>query len=94
MTEDIERLKKDPSGMGMGGIANKAESDSVNMRLQGLNSALDSAQMENRRLTEDLTRQQTLYAELKKMRGKGEEMDLLQQYQEVRHVEEACATVL
>ena len=38
---------------------------------------------EKERLAEELTRQQALYAELKKMRGRGEEMDMLQQLEQV-----------
>ena len=38
---------------------------------------------EKERLAEELTRQQALYSELKKMRGRGEEMDMLQQLEQV-----------
>ena len=38
---------------------------------------------EKERLAEELTRQQALYTELKKMRGRGEEMDMLQQLEQV-----------
>ena len=38
---------------------------------------------EKERLAEELPRQQALYAELKKMRGRGEEMDMLQQLEQV-----------
>merc|ERR1712198_478323 len=34
---------------------------------------------ENEKISDELHRQQTLYGELKKMRGRGEEMDLIQQ---------------
>jgi hypothetical protein len=39
---------------------------------------------ENVRLCEDLKRQQSLYNELKKMRGRGEEIDMLQQVEQVK----------
>jgi hypothetical protein len=38
---------------------------------------------ENSRLMDDLKRQQSLYNELKKMRGRGEEIDMLQNVEQV-----------
>ena len=44
------------------------------------------AQRENSRVTEDLHRQQKLFNELKKMKGMGEEVDLLRESQQARTV--------
>jgi len=44
---------------------------------------LDTLNEDHFRLMDDLKRQQALYNELKKMRGRGEELDLLQQVEQV-----------
>ena len=44
---------------------------------------LDLSMEENSRLMDDLKRQQSLYNELKKMRGRGEEIDMLQNVEQV-----------
>ena len=52
-------------------------------RLANSQNSLNLNMGEKERLAEELTRQQALYAELKKMRGRGEEMDMLQQLEQV-----------
>ena len=60
------------------------EAVSLGQRLDIVQSDLDAALRENEKLMADLERQNTLYNELKKMRGRGEEMDMLQQMEHVR----------
>ena len=52
-------------------------------RLANSQNSLNLNMGEKERLAEELTRQQALYSELKKMRGRGEEMDMLQQLEQV-----------
>ena len=52
-------------------------------RLANSQNSLNLNMGEKERLAEELTRQQALYTELKKMRGRGEEMDMLQQLEQV-----------
>ena len=56
----------------------------LRQRMTNVQNDLNSSMGENEKLTDELTRQQILYAELKKMRGRGEEMDMLQQLEQVK----------
>ena len=81
MQEDHEKLKRES-----GNLNNlKAQNDNFNSQLRDLNLALEQANMDNNSMAEDLERQKTLYSELKKMRGKEEEMEVMQQYEEVKY---------
>ena len=61
----------------------KGENTELLERLESLQIDSESLLKENERLSDELDRQQTLYHELKKMRGRGEEMDLLQEMEKV-----------
>ena len=63
----------------------KGENTELLERLESLQIDSESLLKENERLSDELDRQQTLYHELKKMRGRGEEMDLLQEMEKVNH---------
>ena len=60
------------------------ETQDLQQRVANLQNELNLSMGENERLIEELGRQQALYTELKKMRGRGEEMDMLQQLEQVR----------
>ena len=64
----------------------KGENTELLERLESLQIDSESLLKENERLSDELDRQQTLYHELKKMRGRGEEMDLLQEMEKVNHL--------
>ena len=64
-------------------MAIKEENNVLMQRLESIQFEADNMLKENERLCDDLDRQQTLYNELKKMRGRGEEMDMLQQMEKV-----------
>ena len=59
------------------------EAQELRERLSDTQNSLNLTMGENERLAEELTRQQALYTELKKMRGRGEEMDMLQKLEQV-----------
>lgn len=59
------------------------ETQDLQQRLSNAQNELNLAMGENERLIDELGRQQALYTELKKMRGRGEEMDMLQQLEQV-----------
>lgn len=61
----------------------KEENDLLVQKIETLQNELDGAIVESGKLFEDLERQQILYNELKKMRGRGEEMDLIQRLERV-----------
>ena len=61
----------------------KEENIALLERLESLQIESESYLRENEKISDELHRQQTLYGELKKMRGRGEEMDLLQQLEKV-----------
>ena len=61
----------------------KEENNVLVGRIESMEVEAENLLKENERLSDDLDRQQTLYRELKKMRGRGEEMDLLQQMEKV-----------
>ena len=61
----------------------KEENDLLVQKIENLQVELDGAITESGKLFDDLERQQTLYNELKKMRGRGEEMDLIQRLERV-----------
>ena len=61
------------------------EVDDLRQRLSKTQNDLNLSMGENDRLSEELTRQQALYTELKKMRGRGEEMDMLQELEQVKN---------
>ena len=59
------------------------EVEDLRQRLSKIQNDFNISVSENERLADELTRQQALYTELKKMRGRGEEMDMLQQLEQV-----------
>jgi hypothetical protein len=61
----------------------KEENTTLVDRIEILEVESENFLKENDHLSNELDRQQTLYGELKKMRGRGEEMDLLQQMEKV-----------
>ena len=70
-----------------GNVANmQNETQDLQQRVANLQNELNLSMGENERLIEELGRQQALYTELKKMRGRGEEMDMLQQLEQVSKV--------
>ena len=62
----------------------KEENNILSGKIESIQVEAESLLKENERLSDELDRKQTLYRELKKMRGRGEEMDLLQQMEKVR----------
>ena len=67
-----------------GNITNmQNETQDLQLRLSTAQNDLNLTMGENERLIDELGRQQALYTELKKMRGRGEEMDMLQQLEQV-----------
>merc|ERR1719189_87934 len=58
------------------------EAQDLRERLANIQNSLNVTMGENERLTDEMARQQALYTELKKMRGRGEEMDMLQQLEQ------------
>ena len=62
----------------------KKENEDMITKLNALTKDFNTANDENKQLLDELSRQQTLYNELKKMRGRGEEMDMIQDAQHVR----------
>ena len=64
-------------------VAVQEEAQNLRQRLSNLQNDLNVSMGENERLADELARQQALYTELKKMRGRGEEMDMLQQLEQV-----------
>ena len=72
-----------------GNVANmQNETQDLQQRVANLQNELNLSMGENERLIEELGRQQALYTELKKMRGRGEEMDMLQQLEQVSKIGE------
>ena len=70
-----------------GNVANmQNETQDLQQRVANLQNELNLSMGENERLIEELGRQQALYTELKKMRGRGEEMDMLQQLEQVSKI--------
>ena len=65
-------------------MAVQEEAQDLRQRLSNIQNDLNVSMGENERLVDELARQQALYTELKKMRGRGEEMDMLQQLEQVR----------
>ena len=61
----------------------KEENIALLERLESLQIESENYIRENEKISDELHRQQTLYGELKKMRGRGEEMDLIQQMEQV-----------
>ena len=68
----------------------RSANEGLRERVAVLSKEAAARQEQCRDMGEDLERQQTLYAELKKMRGRGEEMDMLQDAQQVAN--ETCNT--
>ena len=62
------------------------EVEDLRQRLSKIQNDFNISMSENERLADELTRQQALYTELKKMRGRGEEMDMLQQLEQVSRI--------
>ena len=65
-------------------MAVQEEAQDLRQRLSNIQNDFNVSMGENERLVDELARQQALYTELKKMRGRGEEMDMLQQLEQVR----------
>ena len=63
----------------------KEENTALLGRIEIFQAESENFLQENEHLANELERQQTLYGELKKMRGRGEEMDLLQQMEKVSY---------
>jgi len=75
--EEMEQLK-----LQGGDIASlQAEINSLRSKLKLVVDELEVTRGDNVKLSNELQQQQILYSELKKMRGRGEELDLLQQAQ-------------
>lgn len=75
--EEMEQLK-----LQSGDISSlQAEINSLRNKLKLVVDELEVTRGDNVKLSNELQQQQILYAELKKMRGRGEELDLLQQAQ-------------
>merc|ERR1719309_92997 len=75
--EELEQLKVQG-----GDVASlQAEINSLRNKLKLVVDELEVTRGDNVKLSNELQQQQILYAELKKMRGRGEELDLLQQAQ-------------
>ena len=64
----------------------KEENKILQQNEESMHIEMENMLKENERLCDDLDRQQTLYNELKKMRGRGEEMDMLQLMEKVNIV--------
>ena len=62
------------------------ETQDLQQRLVNMQNDFNLTMGENERLVDELGRQQALYTELKKMRGRGEEMDMLQQLEQVHKI--------
>ena len=62
------------------------EVEDLKTRLASTEENLHLSVGENERLADELSKQQSLYNELKKMRGQGEAMDMLQQLEQVRTI--------
>lgn len=77
--DELDSLKSQADNI----MAVQEEVQDLRQRLANLQNELNLSMGENERLVDELSRQQTLYAELKKMRGRGEEMDMLQQFEQV-----------
>ena len=77
--DELDSLKSQADNI----MAVQEEVQDLRQRLANLQNELNLSMGENERLVDELSRQQTLYAELKKMRGRGEEMDMLQQFKQV-----------
>ena len=60
------------------------EVEDLRTRLSSTEENLHHSVGENERLADELSKQQLLYNELKKMRGQDEAMDMLQQLEQVR----------
>ena len=79
MEEEFEILKRNSAAA----LSAKNTLEVVSARAEQTQRELECAENERDRLTNELQKQQTLYSELKKMRGRGEEIDALKESQEV-----------
>ena len=80
MEEEFEILKMNSAAA----LSAKNTLEVVSARAEQAEHELEGAENERDRLTIELQKQQTLYSELKKMRGRGEELDALRDSQQVR----------
>ena len=80
VTDEMNNVKNNTSNV----QAIKEENIALLERLESLQIESENYLKENEKISDELHRQQTLYGELKKMRGRGEEMDLIQQMEKVR----------
>ena len=79
VTDEMNNVKNNTSNV----QAIKEENIALLERLESLQIESENYLKENAKINDELHRQQTLYGELKKMRGRGEEMDLIQQMEKV-----------
>ena len=80
VTDEMNNVKNNTSNV----QAIKEENIALLERLESLQIESENYLKENAKINDELHRQQTLYGELKKMRGRGEEMDLIQQMEKVQ----------
>ena len=86
MEEEFEILKRNSAAA----LSAQSTLEAVSARMEQAEGELEYAETEKNRLANELNKQQTLYSELKKMRGRGEEIDALKESQEVRHKKQTC----
>ena len=80
MKEETASLQSDAQAIFMA----QRENESVREAARQAAERADLVEAENRKMAENLQRQETLYTELKKMRGRGEELEFMQELQAVR----------
>ena len=90
MEEEFEILKRNSAAA----LSAKSTLEAVSVRMEQAESELESAEAEKERLANELNKQQTLYAELKKMRGRGEEIDALKESHQASNKKKACEKIL
>ena len=80
LEEEFEILKRNSAAA----LSAQNTLEVVSSRAEQAERELECAENERDRLTSELQKQQTLYSELKKMRGRGEELDALKDSQQAR----------
>ena len=80
LEEEFEILKRNSAAA----LSAQNTLEVVSSRAEQAERELECAENERDRLTSELKKQQTLYSELKKMRGRGEELDALKDSQQAR----------
>ncbi len=79
MEEEGEMLKNAANNA----MSIQSQAETLAAKLQESERQLETLIPENQRLEVELQKQQTLYSELRKMRGRGEELDALKESQQV-----------